>query len=167
MPSAEVNAMVIGAATRGMSNPEVGRLHFGRMSRVTRVLGLLCIFGCSSAPAGILLYTRTAGFRHDSIPAAVEAFKMIAAEDRLAVDHTEDPAVFTSARLQGYAVVVFLHTTGEMLDAAGVQALDRYVRGGGGFLAIHAAADALYGAPTYRELVGALFLRHPAVQSGT
>jgi type 1 glutamine amidotransferase len=90
----------------------------------------------------------------------------LAAADGFAVEHTEDPAVFTSARLSHYAAVVLLHTTGDMLDSAAVDALAAYVREGGGLLAIHAAADALYGSATYRDLVGALFLRHPALQTG-
>jgi uncharacterized protein len=113
------------------------------------------------------VYTRTEGFRHDSIPAAVETLRSIAAADGLAIDHREDPAVFTSDWLSRYAAVVFLHTTGDMLDAAGVEALAGYVRAGGGFVGIHAAADALYGSSTYRDLVGTLFLRHPATQAGT
>jgi len=137
------------------------------MSRLAPALGFVCVLACSSSPRAILVYTRTAGFRHDSIPAAVEALQTLAAADRLAVDHTEDPAVFISGRLHDYVAVVFLHTTGEMLDAAGVQALDAYVRAGGGFVGIHAAADALYGSSTYRNLVGALLLRHSAVETGT
>jgi len=138
------------------------------MSRAATAVGLLCAFGCSSSPpAAILVYTRTAGFRHDSIPAAVEAVTRIAAANRLSVDHTEDPTTFTSTRLSRYAAVVFLHTSGDMLDASGVQALDDYVRGGGGFFGAHAASDALYGSSTYRDLVGALFLTHPALQTGT
>ena len=137
------------------------------MPRAMPALGLLCLCACSSSPGDILVYTRTAGFRHDSIPVAVDALATIAAANRLSIEHTEDPAVFNPSRLSRYAAVVFLHTTGDMLDSQGVDALAAYVRQGGGFLGIHAAADALYGSSTYRGLVGAQFLRHPALQPGT
>jgi len=137
------------------------------MSRAITAYGLLCLCSCSSAPGDLLVYTRTAGFRHDSIPAGVDALTSMASGEGLRVEHTEDPAMFTAARLSRYPAVVFLHTSGEMLDSAGVDALLAYVRAGGGFLGIHAASDALYASAPYHELVGATFNGHPPLQSGT
>src|SRR5207302_3917079 len=135
--------------------------------RMTAILILaLAASGCSSSPRAVLVYTRTDGFRHDSIPAAVQALRDLAAADSMSVDQTEDASVFGPERLRSYAAVVLLHTTGDMLDVDQIAALDSYVRTGGGLLAIHAAADALYSSPTYRDLIGALLSRHAAVQAG-
>jgi type 1 glutamine amidotransferase len=114
-----------------------------------------------------LVYTRTLGFRHDSIPAALAAIRDIAAQQGLTVVATEDPIEFRRGRLRDVAVVVFLHTTGEVLDKAGQDALQEYIRGGGGFLGIHSAADTGHAWPWYLDMLGAEFVSHPAIQSAT
>jgi cytochrome c len=114
-----------------------------------------------------LVYTRTLGFRHDSIPAALGAVRDIAAHEGLTVIATEDPGEFRRGRLRGVAVVVFLHTTGEVLDKGGQDALQEYIRGGGGFLGIHSAADTGHAWPWYLDMLGAEFVSHPAIQSAT
>ncbi len=63
--------------------------------------------------------------------------------------------------------MVFLSTSGDVLDPSGRAALEAYVRGGGGFVGVHSAADTEYGWPFYGELVGARFAGHPAVQPVT
>ncbi len=119
----------------------------------------------TTAPAfRVLVFTRTAGFRHASIPVGVAAIRRLGAEHGFAVDDTADAGRIGGGGLAGYRVVVFLSTTGDLLDGAQRAALQRYVRGGGGWVGVHAAADAEYGWPWYGELVGAFFRRHPAVQ---
>lgn len=115
-------------------------------------------------PYRVLVFTRTQGFRHDSIPAGIAAVRSLGADHGFAVDSTEDPAAFTGQRLSGYRMVVFLNTSGDVLDGAGQTAFEGYIRGGGGFVGVHAAADTEYGWPFYGGLVGAYFDRHPAVQ---
>ncbi|MGW0941270.1 ThuA domain-containing protein [Streptomyces sp. NPDC002623] len=110
----------------------------------------------------LLVYTRTTAYRHDSIPDAVAAVR---AMDEFAVDHTEDPAAL-EASLDGYAAVVFLSTSGEVLTSAGRQRLAEYVEAGGGFAGVHAAACTEYDWPYYGELLGARFDRHPRYQPG-
>src|SRR5262245_55076739 len=118
-------------------------------------------------PIRVLLFTYTTGFRHDSIPDAISAFGELAAARGWQIDATEDPARFTDASLAAYDVVVFACTTGELLDGAQQDALTRWVQAGGGWVGVHAAADAEYDWPWYGELVGAWFLRHPAIQQAT
>jgi type 1 glutamine amidotransferase len=113
----------------------------------------------------VLVFTRTTGFRHLSIPAGVEAFGDLGKAHGFGVEETEDPAAF--AELATYAAVVFLSTSGEVLDPEGKAALEAYVRGGGGFVGVHAASTTEYDWPFFGELVGARFSRHPAVQPGT
>ena len=112
----------------------------------------------------MLVFSRTAGFRHDSIPAGIAAVEDLGREHRFAVDATEDAASFTPSNLSRYRVVVFLSTTGNVLEGSQRDALQEFVRSGGGFVGVHAAADALYDWPWYGSLLGAFFARHPAVQ---
>ncbi|HEY7102464.1 MAG TPA: ThuA domain-containing protein [Mycobacteriales bacterium] len=138
----------------------------------------LAACGSDPAPAGsgpaagagpyrVLVFTRTTGFRHASIPTGIAAVRALGAADGFAVTATEDPAAFTPSGLAGYRAVVFLSTTGDVLDPAGRSALEAYVRGGGGFVGVHSASDTEYGWPFYGELVGARFAGHPAVQPVT
>lgn len=115
----------------------------------------------------ILVFSRTAGFRHDSIPAGVQAIRELGAAHGFGVDTTEDPTVFTPGRLRRYRAVVFLNTTGDVLDERQQRAFENYIRGGGGFVGVHAAADTEYDWPFYGGLVGAWFRSHPAIQQAT
>ncbi|XVQ87789.1 ThuA domain-containing protein [Microbispora siamensis] len=115
------------------------------------------------AEGEVLVFSRTAGFRHDSIPAGIQAIKDLGFK----VTATEDPAVFTAQNLAKYKAVVFLSTTGDVLNDAQQTAFESYVKAGGGYVGIHAAADTEYDWPFYGGLVGAWFASHPAVQKAT
>jgi type 1 glutamine amidotransferase len=132
---------------------------------------LLCTASASSttAPRGIrvLAFTRTAGFRHSSIPAAIAALRELSAQNDFELDATEDPAVFSDAGLARYDVVVFLLTTGDVLDAGRQAALEHWVASGGGWVGVHSASDTEYDWPWYGRLVGAYFLTHGAIQPAT
>lgn len=118
-------------------------------------------------PFKVLVFSKTAGFRHDSIPAAVAAVKELGARNNFVVDATEDTAAFNDKGLRGYRAVVFLLTTGDVLDAGQQAAFERYIRGGGGYVGVHSASDTEYGWAWYGGLVGAYFQSHPAVQTAT
>lgn len=123
--------------------------------------------GDQEAPYRVLVFTRTAGFRHEAIPDALAAIEALGAEHGFAVDATEDPAVFDDARLAGYHAVVFLLTTGDVLDAGQQAAFERFIRAGGGYAGVHSAADTEYDWPWYVDLLGASFDSHPAIQTAT
>jgi type 1 glutamine amidotransferase len=115
----------------------------------------------------ILLFTRTAGFAHPSIPVAVGAIEQLGEQRHFGVDVTDDAGDFTPENLDGYAALVFISTTGNVLPEAGQRAaLEGYIAGGGGFLGVHAASDmgseVREGWSFYRELVGAAFRGHTA-----
>ncbi|MEU6347829.1 ThuA domain-containing protein [Streptomyces sp. NPDC047072] len=112
--------------------------------------------------ARLLLHTRTTAYRHDSIPAGIAAVRALGDFD---VDATEDPGALEQP-LDGYAAVVFLSTSGEVLTPAGRRRLKEYVESGGGFVGVHAAACTEYAWPYYGELLGARFDRHPEYQPG-
>ncbi len=117
---------------------------------------------------GVLVFHRTTGFRHGSIPAGISAITELVATEHAATEvvATDDPAVFTDEGLAPYRVIVFLSTTGDVLDQQQEEAMERFVRSGGGFVGIHAAADTEYDWDWYGGLVGAYFLQHPAPQPG-
>ena len=112
----------------------------------------------------LLIFSKTTGFRHDSIPAGVAALRKLAAENGYDSEATEDAGVFTPEGLEGYAALVFLSTSGALFDEAQKDALREYVTEGGGYVGVHAASTTEYDWPWYGELVGARFTRHPRVQ---
>jgi type 1 glutamine amidotransferase len=114
-----------------------------------------------------LLFTKTAAFRHDSIPAGVTAIQELAAAHGFTVTHTEDSTQFSDANLANYDVVIWLSTTGDVLNETEQGAFERYIQGGGGYVGVHAAADTEYDWPWYGGLVGAYFQSHPAIQEAT
>jgi type 1 glutamine amidotransferase len=112
----------------------------------------------------VLVFSKTGGFRHDSIPAGIQAIRELGAANTFTVTATEDSAAFSSANLAQYEAVVFLNTTGDVLTDAQQAAFEAYIRGGGGYVGVHSAADTEYGWPFYGNLVGAYFASHPAIQ---
>jgi type 1 glutamine amidotransferase len=122
----------------------------------------------AAAPAyKILVFSKTAGFRHSSIPNGIAAVQALGTANNFAVDTTEDAAAFTTANLAQYQAVVWLSTTGDVLNATQQTAFESYVRAGGGYVGVHAAADTEYAWSWYGNLVGAWFSSHPAQQQAT
>jgi type 1 glutamine amidotransferase len=142
---------------------------------------LLCVAGCPAVASAasaqaptradadpaykVLVFSKTAAFRHSSIDDGVSALRGLGAANDFTVDATEDAKAFTSDNLAKYKAVVFLSTTGDVLDSAQQDAFEKYIRGGGGYVGVHAAADTEYGWPFYGKLVGAWFDSHPAQQN--
>ncbi len=151
--------------------PRVAHPH-GRLFAL--LLGLLlAAWPVSPAFAGdpddraVLVFSKTAGFRHASIPDGVAALRRLGERRGFRVDATEDSAWFTDDRLASYDAVLFLSTTGDILDDDQQAAFERYIRAGGGFVGVHAAADTEYDWPWFGRLVGAYFQSHPAIQEAT
>jgi glucose/arabinose dehydrogenase/PKD repeat protein/type 1 glutamine amidotransferase len=130
---------------------------------------MLCFF-CSGAldiaqaqPANykVLVFSKTAGFRHSSIPNGLAAIRTLGTNNSFSVDASENSAVFSDANLAQYQAVIFLCTTGDILDGNQQAAFEAYIRAGGGFVGIHSASDTEYTWPWYGGLVGAYFSSHP------
>ena len=121
----------------------------------------------AAAPFHVLLFSKTAAYRHDSIPAARTALMGMQSQGGFIADATEDAACFSATKLAGYQVVVFLMTTGDVLDDGQQAAFEGWVRAGGGYVGVHSASDTEYDWPFYGELVGAYFSDHPAIQPAT
>ncbi len=120
----------------------------------------------STSTERVLVFSKTAEFRHTSIEAGAAALQEIGKSIGYEVDWTEDAARFSESGLAGYDAVVFLSTTGDVLDGAQQEAFERFIKGGKGYVGIHAAADTEYDWPFYRELVGRQFVQHPEHQRG-
>lgn len=114
--------------------------------------------------AKVFVFSKTAGFRHSSIGDGRQALIQLGLEKGFRVVATEDANNFTLENLQQYSAVVFLNTTGDILDDAQQTAFEQYIQGGGGFVGIHSATDTEYDWPWYGKLVGASFNGHPEIQ---
>ena len=128
------------------------------------VLGIL-VAGCGTKREGkpkVLVFSKTMGYKHASIPKGIEAIQKLGIENGFVVDTTKNAELFNEDNLKQYATVVFLSTTLNVLNATQEAAFERYIQAGGGFVGIHAAADTEYDWGWYNKLVGAYFQSHPS-----
>jgi cytochrome c len=109
----------------------------------------------------ILVFSKTAGFRHSSIDEGIAALKLLGTQNAIQVDAIEESTLFTDEVLNRYDVVVFLSTTGDVLNDAQQAAFERYLRSGHGYVGIHSATDTEYLWAWYGQLTGGYFRNHP------
>ncbi|HXR83267.1 MAG TPA: ThuA domain-containing protein [Hanamia sp.] len=136
------------------------------------ILGLTAflIVGCNEKRSGkpkVLVFTKTEGYHHASIADGVKAIQKLGAENNFEVDTTSNSEKFTEDSLKKYAAVIFLSTTGDVLDYRQQADFQRYIQAGGGYVGIHAATDCEYHWPWYGKLSGAYFVSHPEIQQAT
>ncbi len=112
----------------------------------------------------VLVFSKTAGFKHASIPAGLAAIQKLGQENGFKVDTTKNAELFNEDNLKQYSAVIFLNTTGNVLDYRQEAAFERYIQAGGGFVGVHAATDTEYDWGWYGKLVGAYFNGHPKIQ---
>ena len=130
------------------------------------VLGLLAAGAARAEQFSVALFSKAAGWHHESIHEGVTAIRQLGALHDFKVFWTEDASrVFNDTELKKYKAVIFLSTTGDALNNDQQAAFERYIRAGGGFVGIHAAADTEYDWPWYTKLVGRMFHIHPVVQT--
>ena len=128
------------------------------------ICSLLFLSSCIQENKSILVFSKTAEFRHGSIEAGQVTLLKMGLENNIKVDTTEDASFFTEENLKQYAAVVFLNTTGDILDYGQQADFERYIQAGGGYVGIHAATDTEYDWKWYNKLAGAYFNGHPKVQ---
>lgn len=109
----------------------------------------------------VLVFTKTTDYRHDSIETGVETLAELGKKNGFEIRHSEDAHVFSTENLAQFKLVVFLNTTGDILNETQQSTFEKYLRNGGNYMGIHAAADTEYDWPWYGKLVGAYFLNHP------
>lgn len=104
----------------------------------------------------VLLVTKTRGYRHDSIPSTIAAFKSLP----ITVTATEDTSELLS--LSDYDVIALGHNTGEYLNQDEAVALGEFVEGGGGgVVGVHAATSGMKSNSRYTNILGEVFNGHP------
>lgn len=79
---------------------------------LSHILLFFSLVACVWGQGRVLVFTATAGFRHDSIPTAIQSLKTQNITDML-MEFSEDSTLFTTDNLARYDVVMFLSTTGE------------------------------------------------------
>ncbi|WP_019988710.1 ThuA domain-containing protein [Rudanella lutea] len=137
-----------------------------RWAFVQALLLLCASYAWAQAPkVNVLVFSKTAAFRHQSIEAGKPALAKMAKEKGFGVSFTEDAALFNEQNLKKYNAVVFLNTTGDILNDEQQAVFERYIQAGGGYVGIHAATDTEYDWPWYGKLAGAYFLDHPMTPS--
>ncbi len=139
---------------------KIKAIHFGLL-----FVFLVSFTGLSfAAKKKILLFTKTAGYRHDNIEKGVDVLKRLYVENGCQVVHSEDADIFLSDSISSFDAVLFFSTTGTIFNETQKEAFQKYIRSGKGFMGVHAATDTEHQWPWYNRLVGAYFMSHPAVQ---
>ncbi len=110
----------------------------------------------------VLIYTKNGkGYVHKNIAASVKALEEICSEYDIHTDVTDDPAAFTDINLKKYDAIIFTNTNNKVFDTDEQrEALQNYIRGGGGFVGIHSANAMERDWPWMWALVGGKFVRH-------
>ncbi len=141
------------------------------MKKLLLISLLLALFhSCNRTRDGmprVLVFSKPAEYVHASIPAGIAAIQMLGSENGFEVDTTKDASLFTESNLEKYSAIIFLSTTGNVLDYRQEAAFERYIQAGGGFVGIHAASDTEYDWGWYGRLVGGYFNGHPAEQEAS
>lgn len=142
------------------------------MSKVKLLLGFLIVIislsfelYAQSAPK-IFVFSKTAGHRHTSIEAGVRAIKKLGSQKRFDVFATEDAEILAKD-LTNYDILLFLNTSEDILNDEQQEVVEKFIKNGGGFVGVHAAADTEYNWPWYGKMVGAYFKNHPEKQEAT
>ena len=133
---------------------------------------LLVIIGVLSTSTALaeqfraLMITKTNGFHHQSIADAVPAIRALAEKHHFEVVWEENiDGVFTEESLATYDVILFVLTTGDILDPGQQKLMEEFVRSGKGYVGVHSASDTEYEWPWYTQLVGRMFRIHPVIQT--
>lgn len=126
---------------------------------------MFCVFqGVNAQSKNVLIFTKTEGFRHESIQKGVETLSQILKTNHIEFTHTENSEYFTGDSLQKFQGVIFLNTTGDILNEEQEKAFEEFYNSGKGFMGIHSATDTEYDWQWFGELLGGHFKSHPDIQ---
>lgn len=138
---------------------------FLRRTLLLSILYVSCSMVAFSQQFKVLLFTKTDGFHHESIHEGVTAVRQLASRNNFTVDWHENASIFNDKALENYKVVIFLNTTGNILDEKQQAAFEKFIKGGKGYVGIHSASDTEYDWPWYTKMVGMMFKIHPQQQT--
>lgn len=111
----------------------------------------------------MLVYSKTLGFRHESIASGQAMLSEIADEHGFDVVFTETNEEFTIDGLSQYEIVFFLNTTGDVLNDTEQESYEEWMtEHDGAFAGVHSAADTESGWAFYSEVVGQYYDGHDA-----
>ncbi|MCL1821324.1 MAG: ThuA domain-containing protein [Prolixibacteraceae bacterium] len=129
------------------------------------VLIFLIFLSCGRQKTlNVLVFSKTEGFRHESIESGVKMLQQNAQPQNWHVTASEDASIFTDEALSRFDVAVFLSPSGNVLDDVQKAAFERFISKGKGFVGIHGSATIEYDWPWYGRLNGAFFSVHPEAQ---
>lgn len=134
------------------------------LSKIFFCLTFFMVFGVfGQQKQSVIIFSKTEGYRHNSIEDGIKSIEKLGRENNFNVFATEDSKILIE-ELKNNDAVIFLNTTGDILNEQEQKVFIKYINNGGGFVGIHAAADTEYGWPWYGKMVGAYFLSHPKQQ---
>jgi type 1 glutamine amidotransferase len=149
----------------GAMPPDVAERHWADFADPPRVT----VHATALRGARVFVYTRNGeGYVHDNIASSVAAIRRLGEAHGFTVESGDDPTAFTPANLARFDALVFANTNNEAFDSDDQrEALQAYVRAGGGFVGIHSASGSERDWPWYSALVGGNFERHAPQQDFT
>ena len=118
-------------------------------------------------PISVLVFSKTAGYRHASISSGIKMLSDLSREQNWVITATEDASLLRDDFLEKFDVAVFLNPTGDAICDKGQAAFEKFMKSGKGFIGIHAAADCEYEWAFYGDLVAGYFRAHPPAQKAT
>ena len=118
-------------------------------------------------PLNVLVFSKTAGFRHESISSGIKMLYDYSSSQNWVLTTSENASVFTEEVLRHIDVVVFLNPSGNSLTKEQQASFEKFMNGENGMVGIHAAADFEYEWPFYGKILGAWFKNHPPSQEAT
>lgn len=123
---------------------------------------LIC---CQAATAQtILVFSKTNGYRHQSIETGIRTLDSLAQSLGYQIYFSEDSLDISAEKLNAVDVLIFLSTSGDILNEAQQIAVEDFMKQGKGFIGIHGASATEYDWNWYVGLVGSFFVDHPSIQ---
>jgi type 1 glutamine amidotransferase len=114
-----------------------------------------------TGPFRMLVYSRTTGFRHDSIPQGKVMLQQIASEQGFEITEAEENSLITDEGLAQFEIVFFMNSTGDIFNQAEEAAFQRWMETKNGAMAgVHSATDTEQGWAFYKELTGQYYDGH-------
>lgn len=137
------------------------------MRSLFALLTVLLFIGNLSAQKKVLIFHETQEYRHQSIEKGIQAIQQLGDENNFTTTVSRDSRYFTENDLNSLDLIIFLNTSGDILNIEEEIAFQNYMDKGGNFFGIHSAADTEYDWRWYGDLVGAYLNGHPEIQEAT
>jgi type 1 glutamine amidotransferase len=111
-------------------------------------------FSAQEKPKNVLIFSKTEAFRHSSISKGKDFFSDMGKKNHWEMTFSENSELFSDKSLANYDVIVFLNTTGNILNDNEQEALKGYLESGKGFVGIHSAAYTEVDWKWYTNMIG-------------